>query len=142
MFDISDALALVQMEASLARINTGTGQAALHIYTNNRPNTTNSPPGQEPQAVIELASPAGTMTEDGRMSLIPANPSGAMVLFDGIPRWGRLVAADGAVMADGDVTGPMYAGDIKIVGGKIPAGDTSPMLYAGGLVVLSATALT
>lgn len=141
MFGISDELARVQLEATLARINLGTGRAAWHIYTNARPASCNVAPGQTAQAVIELATPVGSITA-GVLSLIPASTSGAIVQADGIPRWGRLVAADGAVLTDGNVTDPLHGGDIQLIGGKTPAGDNSPMLYAGGLVLLGTVALT
>ena len=35
-----------------------------------------------------------------------------------------------------------HDGDIRLAGGETPAGETSPMLYAGGLVLLGETSLT
>lgn len=140
MFGISPTLAAVQIAATLARINTGTGAASLQIYTDTRPTSVTIAPGQDAQVVIALASPAGTIT-DGVLSLAASAPGGVMVLADGIPRWGRLFAADGAALADGDVTDAAHGGDIQLLGGSTPSGDTSPMLYAGGLVVLGTTAL-
>lgn len=139
-FGISTTLAAVQIAATLARITTGTGAASLHIYTNARPASVDVEPGQAAQFVVALATPAGTIT-DGVLSLTPSAPGGVMVLADGIPRWGRLFAADGAALADGDVTDAAHGGDIQLLGGSTPSGDTSPMLYAGGLVVLGTTAL-
>lgn len=140
MFGISPTLAAVQIAATLERINTGSGAASLQIYTDTRPASVTIAPGQDAQVVIALASPAGTIT-DGVLSLAASAPGGVMVLADGVPRWGRLFAADGVAMADGNVTDAAHGGDIQLLGGSTPSGDTSPMLYAGGLVVLGTTAL-
>lgn len=140
MFGISPTLAAVQIAATLERINTGSGAASLQIYTDTRPASVTIAPGQDAQVVIALATPAGTIT-DGVLSLAASAPGGVMVLADGIPRWGRLFAADGAALADGNVTDAAHGGDIQLLGGSTPSGDTSPMLYAGGLVVLGTTAL-
>ena len=140
-FGISTVLAAAQMTATLNRINSGAGAASLHIYTDTRPASTDVAPGQDAQIVIALANPAGTIT-DGVLSLTPSAPGGVMVLATGIPRWGRLLAADGAALADGDVTDAAHGGDIQLLGAATPDGDTSPMFYAGGLVALGTVALT
>lgn len=141
MFAVSNALAAAQMQATLDRMSTGGGAAALHLYTTARPPTPQDDPGGAAQAVIALSSPPGVVT-DGVLSLTPAVPEGTLVLADGIPRWGRFFAADGAPMADGDVTDDTHGGDITVGGGLTPDGDTSPLLYAGGLVLLGTVALT
>ena len=45
-------------------------------------------------------------------------------------------------VADGGVTDADGAGQFRIIGGTTPEGETSPLLLAGALVVLGATALT
>lgn len=141
MFNVSTALAAAQMAATLARINDGPGPAKLELYTTPRPVTPDTAAGIAAQVVIELATPAGSIT-DGVLSLTPASAGGALVLTDGIPRWGRVIAADGVALADGDVTDVASGGDITLLGGTTPAGDNSPQLYAGGLVILGTIALT
>lgn len=141
MFSVSTITAAVQIQATLDRMSVGGGAAALHLYTSARPDTPQDAPGATAQVVIELASPPGTITE-GVLSLVPASPGGTLVLADGIPRWGRFFAADGATIADGTVTDATHGGDIPVLGGATPEGDTSPMLYAGGLVLLGTVALT
>lgn len=141
MFNASIPLAAAQIQATLERFSVGAGPAKLHLYTSARPATPQDVPGADPQVIIELATPPGSVT-DGVLSLVPVTAGGTLVLFDGIPRWGRFYAADGAPMMDGDVTDNAHVGDIPVLGGATPAGDTSPMLYAGGLVLLGTVALT
>ena len=141
MFSVSNALSAAQIEATLERLSAGGGAAALRLYTSARPDTPQDAPGADAQVVIELANPPGSITA-GVLSLAPAVPGGTLVLADGIPRWGRFFAADGEAMADGDVTDAAHGGDIPVLGGATPDGDTSPMLYAGGLVLLGTVALT
>ena len=141
MFKVSNALAAAQIAATLERFSTGAGAAKLCLYTNTRPATPQDAPGADPQVVIELATPPGSVTA-GVLSLIPSTAGGTMVLLDGLPRWGRFFAAEGEPMADGDVTDSTHGGDIPLLGGTTPEGETSPMLYAGGLVLLGTVALT
>lgn len=141
MFKVSNSLAAAQIQATLERFGVGAGPAKLHLYTSTRPATPQDAPGADPQVIIELATPPGSVTA-GVLSLVPATAGGTLVLLDGIPRWGRFFAADGEPMADGDVTDSTHGGDIPLLGGTTPGGETSPMLYAGGLVLLGTVALT
>ena len=48
----------------------------------------------------------------------------------------------GALVTEGRVTDDANGGDFQVTGGTTPPGETSPLLQAGGLVVLGATSLT
>ena len=65
-----------------------------------------------------------------------------MVMATGLPRWGLWVNGAGAIVAEGSVTDEASGGDFWVAGGATPPGDTSPLLQAGGLVLLGATSLT
>lgn len=137
---VSDALALAQLQATLTRLGAAPGPAVLRLYTSTPPTGAVTDPGGH-QAEIALASPPGAITA-GVLKLAMAGGASAMVLASGIPRWGLLVAGDGAALARGTVSDDAHAGDIRVAGGSTPAGDDSPQLYAGGLVALTETFLT
>ena len=139
-WDISPNTALVQLQATMAWADTGVGASKLQLFTNVQP-APGAPAGIEAQVEILLAKPCGVIVE-GVWSLTAQSPEGSMVLATGSPRWGRWLTASGAWVADGDVTGTYFSGAIRIAGGAMTEGDTSPMLYAGGLAILSATAFT
>ena len=138
---IGPALSLAQLQATLARLGTAPGPATVRLYA------TPLPDAAEPLALptdalatIPLASPPGSIVA-GVLKLVQAE-GGAMVQAAGIPRWGLLVAGDGEPLARGDVSDADHDGAIRIAGGATAPGDTSPALYAGGLVALAETFLT
>lgn len=90
-------------------------------------------------AEIMMAKPCATL-ENGALALHPA-ATGTMIMHTGIPRSGRWVTGAGLLVVAGTVTDPAHDGFFKLMGSETPDGDSSPMLYAGGLVVLDATAL-
>lgn len=139
-WDISPAAALVQLQATMAWADAGPAASRLQLFTSEQP-AAGAEPGAAPQVEITLAKPCGVIV-GGVWSLTAANPGGTMVLTNGIPRWGRWLTAAGVWIADGSVTDLDHAGAIRIAGGATPAGDNSPMLYAGGLALLGATAFT
>ena len=136
---ISAALARAQLQATLTRLDAGTGNAVVRLYATARSSGVGL--GGSPMAEIKLAKPSGQITAEGLLDLKPATADGVMVLQSGVPRWGDLVAADGVVLADGGVTDADHGGCFQVAGGKTAEGDDSPMFYAGGLVTLSGTAL-
>ena len=136
---VSSALARTQLQATLTRLDAGTGNALVRLYATARPDDLGTPAA--PMAEIPLAKPCGLITVDGLLDLMPATGEGVMVLQSGIPRWGELVAGDGVVLADGGVTDADHGGCFQVAGGKTAEGDDSPMFYAGGLITLSGTAL-
>lgn len=139
---ISNALALVQLQATLARLDASPGPATLLLYTTPLPPDGDAPAiAPDPQVTIPLASPSGSIVA-GVLKLTQAPSASPMAAASGIPRWGLLVAGDGVPLARGDVTDNAHTGAIRITGGPTAGGDTSPSLYAGGLVSLSETFLT
>ena len=136
---LGEALARAQLQATLNRLDVGSGNAMVRLYATARPADLGTPAA--PMAEITLAKPCGQITVDGLLDLIPSTAEGVMVLETGIPRWGELVAADGVVLADGGVTDADHGGCFQVAGGKTAEGDDSPMFYAGGLITLSGTAL-
>lgn len=136
---VASALVLAQLEATLVRLDAGTGNAKINLYKSVRQDAVGA--GIAPMAEIVLAKPSGTVSENGLLELIAQSASGVMVLESGIPRWGELVAADGTVLTDGGVTDVGHDGCFQVAGGQTPEGDNSPMFYAGGLITLAGTAL-
>lgn len=133
------ALLLAQLQATLARLDIGTtGNACVRLYTTARPEEMGASPA--PWLEIPLARPAGVIT-DGLLVLQPQSVAGTMVLTSGVPKWAELVAADGAVLAEGGVTAEGVGGCFEVAGGQVPEGEVAPMFYAGGLVTLTGSAL-
>lgn len=136
---LGGALLLAQLQATLARLDIGaTGNAAVRLYTTARPDTMGV--STAPWLEIPLARPAGVIA-DGLLVLQPQNAAGVMVLAGGIPRWAELVAADGAVLAEGGVTAAGVGGCFEVAGGTVPEGEQAPQFYAGGIVTLTGSAL-
>lgn len=140
-WDISAAAALAQLQGTLVRADMGSGNAKFALYTTTRPALIGDAHTDSPQATITLAKPCGAIV-DGALVLNVLEPAGALVQAMGLPRWAEWIAGDGVLLARCDVTDMDHAGGIRITGGKTPEGETSPMLYAGGLVQLGMVALT
>ena len=64
-----------------------------------------------------------------------------MVLANGVPRAAHWVSGTGVLVAAGTVTDTDHDGDFRIGGAPTAPGDTSPTLYAGGLVLLGTVTL-
>lgn len=140
-WEISPESALAYLQAAIVRADLGAVASRLRLYTTTRPSTILDAHTDTPQAVITLQKPCGIITS-GALVLLPAAATGAMVQHNGIPRWGDWVAGDGAVLAHCDVTDMDHEGGLRVVGGGTPVGETSPLLYAGGLVQLGLVAFT
>lgn len=126
--------ALAQITTSLAFADAGTLPASILLYAESAV-ATGAAPTTSALAEITLAKPCGTIT-GGVLTLHVANPDGALVLQQGIPRAARWMSGDGKLVAAGTVTDMANAGDFRVSGGTTAPGDDSPMLYAGGLVLL------
>ena len=132
--------AMAQLAASLVFADAGGGPSVIKVYTTTQPAAGAAPGGAE-QAAIVLAQPCATLAA-GVLTLHPADPTGAMVLASGLPRWARWERFDGLLVADGTVTDIANGGDFTLTGAATPPGETSPMLYAGGRALLGAVTLT
>ena len=139
---ISNALALVQLQATLGRLAAAPGPATVLIYSSPMPGDA-EPLAVAPdaQVTIPLAATPGSIVA-GVLKLAQQADAQPMCTASGVPRWGLLVAGDGIPLARGDVTDDAHAGAIRITGGTTAPGETAPTLYAGGLVALSETFLT
>lgn len=140
-WEISSITAAAQLGGMLARADQGAGNASLALYTTVRPALITDAHADTPQALIGLGKPCGAIV-DSQLVLYVQNPAGALVMATGLPRWGEWRAGDGALLARYDVTDMDHGGGIRIIGGTTPEGETSPRLYAGGLVQLGLVALT
>lgn len=133
-FSISAEHAAAQLAATLVFADAGADPSRIRLYT--------EPDGAGTLlAEIALTKPCGTLS-GGVLTLHPADAGGTMILQTGIPRSGRWISGAGLLVAAGIVTDLAHDGDFKVAGGSTAAGDDSPALYAGGLVVLGALTLT
>ena len=140
-WEITQTTALAQLAAMLTRADTGPGRASLALFSTARPALITDPHADAPQAEIVLAKPSGNIIGSS-LVLYVETPAGAMVQSNGLPRWAEWRAADGAVLARCDVTDMDHGGGLRVIGGATPEGETSPMLYTGGLVQLGLVALS
>ena len=139
-FSIGPVIAAAQLAATVSAADDAPGPCVIHLYATAQP-APGAPAGADPLASVVLSKPCATVA-GGVLTLHPADASGAMVLITGTPRWGRWERGDGALVADGTVTDTSHDGDFQVMGAATPDGDTSPVLYAGGLVMLGTTSLT
>lgn len=137
---IGPGTSAVQLAATVVFADAGTANARVRLYSTARPTA----PGEHtdtPMSEVVLAKPCATVS-GGVLTLHPLDAGGAMVLSAGIPRWGEWVNGSGVLIVDGTVTDDAHDGDFKVAGGATPDGDNSPLLFAGGLVLLGETSLT
>lgn len=140
-WEISDETAAAQMQAVLDLLNTGPDRARIAIYATSKPATIKTAHTSPVMATIELAIPAGEVIS-GVLVLYAKDTDGALVMFQGIPRWADLIAGNGVIAARTTATDVDHDGGVTVLGGETPAGDNSPLLYAGSKVQLGAVALT
>ena len=126
--------ALAQIAASLAFADAGTLPSSILLYAESAV-ATGAAPTTSALAEITLAKPCGTLAA-GVLTLNVADPEGTLVLLQGIPRGARWISGEGKLVTAGTVTDLANAGDFRVAGGTTAPGDDSPMLYAGGLVLL------
>ena len=138
---VGPVTALAQLHATIDAADTGPGPSKIQLYTTARHTELDGAAGDLPQAEVVLAVPCASIV-DGALVLHVANPGGALVMTTGLPRWGLWVNGAGLIVAEGSVTDESNGGDFQVAGGATPPGETSPLLQAGGLVLLGATSLT
>ena len=126
--------ALAQLAASLAFADAGAEPSRILLYADAAAAAGAAPAG-EPLAEIVLSKPCGTIA-DGKLTLHPADPAGAMVLATGTPRAARWVSGEGKLVAAGTVTDMDHTGGFRVGGAATTPGDDSPKFYSGGLVLL------
>ncbi len=141
VWEIGPEAAAAQLAATIARADEGPGFACVRIYTTPQPASIAVPRTDTPQAEVVLLKPCASIV-DGVLVMHPRDVEGALVLSNGLPRWADWVAADGSIIATSNCTDPANGGGWQLEGGETPAGETAPLLYAGGLVQLGATALS
>ena len=139
-FYIGPDLTAAQLAASVSRADLGIAASRIQLFDSTPP-ADGDPGAVTPMAEITMAKPCGAVVA-GVLVLYPADAGGAMVLRNGVPLWGRWLSGDNKVMAAGTVTDPDNGGDFQVTGGATAPGNTSPTLYAGGLVLLGTTTLS
>jgi hypothetical protein len=139
-WEIGTDHALAHLAATIAFADAAAGASSILLYTTPRP-AAGAAPGAAHMAEVVLAKPCATIA-GGVLTLHPADAAGAMLLSSGIPRWARWQRSDGVLVGDCNTTDALGGGDITVIGGATPDGDNSPMLYAGGRVLLGAVTLT
>ena len=140
-WEISPALRLAQLQGMLARANEGAANSKLRVYITQRPPSIASAHTDTYQAEIVLDKPCGVIVSN-TLVLRPLATTGAMIQLVGMPVWAEWFAGDGVLLARCNVTDADNGGGIRVAGGKTPEGEYSPMLYSGGLVVLTQVTLT
>ena len=126
--------AMAQLAASLAFADAGASPSVIRLYADAAV-AAGATPTTSPLAEITLAKPCGTVAA-GNLTLHPADTAGTLVLVSGTPRAARWISGDGLLVAAGTVTDMANYGDFRVAGGTTAPGDDTPMLYAGGLVLL------
>ncbi len=115
----------VRNQASIDMASAGAGAPSLKLYTAE---------GGTFLGQRTLASPCGSITAEGRISLLPA-PGNDLVVASGAVGWAGWCDGDGVPVGAGAVTDSAGAGPFKL------GGTAGTMVYEGGLVLLSAPAL-
>ena len=138
---VGPVTALAQLQATIEAADAGPGPSKIQLYTTARHTELDGAAGDTPQAEVVLAVPCASIV-GGALVLHVANPDGTLVTATGLPRWGLWVNGAGTIVAEGSVTDEANGGDFWVTGGATPPGETSPLLQAGGLVLLGATSLT
>lgn len=100
MLGLTNALKQARATATLNKIDAAATAGKLLIFGTARP-ATGGDPGGTPLATIILQKPAGTVGEDGTLTLLSA-PT-VQVVETGAPVWGRLTDGDGVPVLDGSV---------------------------------------
>lgn len=136
---VGPAHVLAQLAASIAFADKGAANSRIFLYADAGASTGAAPSGS-PMAEIELAKPCATLSGSA-LTLNVASPEGSLVLANAIPKSAQWVNGEGALVAAGTVTDASGDGDFTVSGGVTAAGETSPNLYAGGLVLLGAVVL-
>lgn len=140
-WELSNAAWMAQLKGLRDRADEGSGNSAVHLYTEARPNNVADTHGYTPQAIIVLAKPSGIFS--GNAFVLQARDAGGtMVAKSGAPRWADWIAADGTILLRANVSDMSNGGGWKVEGAETAEGDTSPRLYSGGLVLLGSAVLT
>ena len=139
MMVIGSAHALAQLAATLTFADVGALPSRILLYAD-ASNADGSAPIGSPLAEVVLAKPCGAIS-GGALTLNPAEAGGAMVQATGVPLAARWVRGDGVLVAAGTVSDLDNGGDFQVSGAATVPGETSPTLYAGGLVLLGAVVL-
>jgi hypothetical protein len=140
VWEVGPEAAAAQLAATIARADQGAGFSRVRIYSTPQPATVTTPRTDLPQAEVVLLKPCAAIV-GGALVFQPHDVTGTLVLSTGLPRWADWVAADGSIIATSNCTDAANGGGWQLQGGDTPPGEISPMLYAGGLVQLGATAL-
>ena len=135
-FELSTDLTLAQLQATIDFADDAAGNSVVKIYVEYPPEDSDTP-----LATIVLAKPCGVVA-GGSFDLIADDPLGTLVTTGGIPHGARWEKSDGALVARGTVTDAANGGDFTVSGAETPVGETSPHLYAGGLVFLGDVTMT
>lgn len=112
-------------QASIDVASAGAGAPSVKLYTAE---------GGTYLGQRTLASPCGTITTGGRISLLTA-PGNDLVVASGSVGWAVWCDGDGEPVGAGAVTDEAGAGPFKL------GGTSGTMIYAGGIVLLAAPAL-
>lgn len=109
-----------RLAATLAKLDSGSGNAAIQVYGGDKPATITGVPGSAMLVSIGLTKPAGTIASNALTITQAANGLNAAT---GQATWARFVDGDGNVVMDADCSDMLGTAPVRLV---------NTQLYEGG----------
>ncbi len=126
-----------RLDATVAFADAGSNPASISLYTGEQP-ALGAEPGIAPLVNLVLAKPCARV-EQGVITLHQQEAEGDLITASGRPTWARWRNGQGALVADGTVSGEAGTGDFKVTGD--PEDPASGFLFAGARARLSTSTL-
>lgn len=127
---LSDSARDARLQGILDLIETGSGDAALVVYTSPRPATGGTPTGATTIATAAIPYPCGSVTNH---ELLLSLPTEVVVSNTGNPYWARLLNRDGGFVGDMSVGLTGSGADVEI---------SAPTVYQGGILATLSAKIT
>lgn len=128
MVRITAAHNTARLAGTLAFLATGQDAARITLYAGAMPAEAGGATGELALATITLASPPGAIGGDGLLHLTAADEG--LCIASGIATWARIVAGDGAVALDVDVSDEAGGGALTLANTQLYLGGGARLLSA------------